>query len=288
MNLEPIGKYFNTDAPLLCKCLTCGNTPSPTFTAIRAGIGCKYCSGKFTSREKAWEVARKAGLEPLEDFNNGHTPWKCRHLVCGTTIFPLFSTLLKGGSGCRVCNVKAARERYKFPEKQAVRIMRDAGFQPLEPYVNAVTPWQSQCLKCKSVVFPRLSNVQNGSGCSECTEFGFKRLGPAYVYLMFHFELNSLKVGIGGSSGKVDRIDSHREFGWELYRKMDFPSGSLAYQLEQDVLSWLRLELGLGIHLVSEQMPQGGHTETVDASEIDLPTVWAKVEDLSGELRDSK
>jgi hypothetical protein len=28
-------------------------------------------------------------------------------------------------------------------------------------------------------------------------------------------------------------------------------------------------------------MPQGGHTETVNASEIDLPTIWAKVEQLS-------
>ena len=28
-------------------------------------------------------------------------------------------------------------------------------------------------------------------------------------------------------------------------------------------------------------MPHGGYTETVDASEIDLPTIWAKVEELS-------
>ena len=30
-----------------------------------------------------------------------------------------------------------------------------------------------------------------------------------------------------------------------------------------------------------EQMPQGGSSETVDASEIELPTIWAKVEELS-------
>jgi hypothetical protein len=28
-------------------------------------------------------------------------------------------------------------------------------------------------------------------------------------------------------------------------------------------------------------MPHGGFTETVDATEIDLPTIWAKVEELS-------
>jgi hypothetical protein len=28
-------------------------------------------------------------------------------------------------------------------------------------------------------------------------------------------------------------------------------------------------------------MPQRGHTETMDAPEIDLPTIWAKAEDLN-------
>jgi hypothetical protein len=27
-------------------------------------------------------------------------------------------------------------------------------------------------------------------------------------------------------------------------------------------------------------MPQGGHTETVDASEIELATIWEKIEQL--------
>jgi hypothetical protein len=28
-------------------------------------------------------------------------------------------------------------------------------------------------------------------------------------------------------------------------------------------------------------MPQRGHTETMDATEIDLPTIWAKAEELN-------
>ena len=70
-------------------------------------------------------------------------------------------------------------------------------------------------------------------------------------------------------------------FGLILFKKMDFSIGLSAYEVEQEVLSWLRGELGLGIYLVAEQMPQGGSSETVDASEIDLPTIWAKVEELS-------
>jgi hypothetical protein len=36
-----------------------------------------------------------------------------------------------------------------------------------------------------------------------------------------------------------------------------------------------------GSFISAQQMPQGGWTETVDASEIDPPTIWAKVEQLS-------
>jgi len=29
------------------------------------------------------------------------------------------------------------------------------------------------------------------------------------------------------------------------------------------------------------EMPQGGHSETIDASEVDLPIIWALVEELN-------
>ena len=104
---------------------------------------------------------------------------------------------------------------------------------------------------------------------------------PAYLYLMLHPELNSFKIGIGGEVAKFDRIETHRKFGWLLFDKMNFSTGSGAYDIEQEVLTWLRVQLGLGTYLAAEQMPQGGHTETIDASEIDLPSIWAKVEQLS-------
>jgi hypothetical protein len=37
----------------------------------------------------------------------------------------------------------------------------------------------------------------------------------------------------------------------------------------------------LSAYLLPKEMPYGGASETVDASEIDLPTIWAKVEQLS-------
>ena len=54
-----------------------------------------------------------------------------------------------------------------------------------------------------------------------------------------------------------------------------------AFLIEQDVLLWLRVDLKLPSYVSKEQMPQGGFSETVDALEIDLTTIWAKVEQLS-------
>ena len=54
-----------------------------------------------------------------------------------------------------------------------------------------------------------------------------------------------------------------------------------AYDVEQKLLYWLRVEVNLEVYLSDHQMPQGGWTETVDASVIDLSTIWAKVEKLS-------
>jgi hypothetical protein len=79
----------------------------------------------------------------------------------------------------------------------------------------------------------------------------------------------------------MDRLDKHIKQGWKTYNKIDLNTAEEAYEIEQSVLNWLRSDLDLQQYLLSEQMPQRGHTETVDASEIDLPTIWAKVEELS-------
>jgi hypothetical protein len=100
---------------------------------------------------------------------------------------------------------------------------------------------------------------------------------------MTHQHLQSHKVGIGGSmrSRSRDRVTEHQKFGWSLHSRKDFETADDAFQVEQKVLIWLRQEKKLGVFLSASEMPQGGYSETVDATEIDLPTIWAKVEELS-------
>ena len=98
--------------------------------------------------------------------------------------------------------------------------------------------------------------------------------------MITHEFLNSHKIGITNEGAKEKRLENHTKEGWEVYRTHYFVDGKSAFEVEQEVLSWWRSELGLQIYLSASEMPQGGFTETVDASEIDIYTIWNHVEDL--------
>jgi hypothetical protein len=134
---------------------------------------------------------------------------------------------------------------------------------------------------CGNLVSPTYSSLKSGSGCKYCSIGGINLREPGFLYLMTHQELNAHKIGIGGFASLTNRIEQHKKHGWKLYKSLDFKTAERAYEAEQEILNWVRTELGLPQYLVLEQMPQGGHTETLDASEVSLPTLWAKVEELS-------
>jgi hypothetical protein len=161
--------------------------------------------------------------------------------------------------------------------------MKSAGLKPLDPYTKALDRWRCECQKCGKIITPTYSAIKKGQGCRFCAEIGIDYTGPGFIYLMTHQILQAHKVGIGGSkrSRNRDRVIQHQKFGWSLYARKDFETADDAFQIEQKVLTWLREVKSLGIHLSEVEMPHGGFTETVDATEIDLPTIWAKVEELS-------
>jgi len=132
-------------------------------------------------------------------------------------------------------------------------------------------------------VRPQYSSVKGGQGgCRFCADWGIDYLAEGFIYLLTNKKLNAHKVGIGNTKrAKGGRIGQHKASGWELFNQINFELTEEAFQIEQKVLIWLRKTKGLQVYLSEFDMPQGGYTETVDASEIDLPTIWAKVEELS-------
>jgi hypothetical protein len=97
--------------------------------------------------------------------------------------------------------------------------------------------------------------------------------------LITNVALGAHKLGISGET--KNRLQQHRREGWETFKTLKIESGENAYKIEQEILEWMGEVFGWTPYLTKSEMPQGGYTETVDASEIDLPIIWAKVEELS-------
>ncbi len=277
--LMPIDQFKRADTKWRCECLTCGKIVTPTYSSIRIGNGgCKYCAGLVIEPEIASAFMESVNLRPLVPFKSGNSKWKCECTVCGRVVYQSYSRMKQGDGPCGYCAGKVV------DIEDAIEIMQSAGLVPLVPYPGTLERWKCECQNCGRVVYPRYSGIRNGQGgCRFCAQIGIDYTGPGFIYLMTHPYLQSHKVGIGGSkrSRNRDRVAEHQKFGWSLHSRKDFETADEAFQVEQKVISWLRNDIKLGVFLSVSEMPQGGYTETIDASEIDLPTIWAKVEEFS-------
>jgi len=81
-------------------------------------------------------------------------------------------------------------------------------------------------------------------------------------YYIRNNELGCAKVGITNPSRGADRLARWEKAGWEVLMKIEFSDGEMARSLEQRMLNWIRLDLGLGPHLGPGDTKFGGWTET--------------------------
>ncbi len=264
--------------PWLVECLNCKKIFKTVFHSLNTINKCKYCSGVAVDEADLLAKLKELRLKPLEKYKSAKTPWKCKCLVCNHIVQPTWSRINSGRGHCAYC----AQRRVDIPE--ALKFMKSLKLKPLVDYPGNNNRWKCKCLQCGLETSPRWSDLWQGQGgCSNCADYGLNYQKPGYLYLMTNEKLNSHKIGIANNykSRKVDdRMYKHQKQGWTLFKKENFKTVQEAADIEAGILKWLRMEVGLEIHLVGKQMPQGGWTETVDASEIDLPTIWATVEEL--------
>ena len=274
---EPQEDYVNSKLPWKVKHLNCGRIFTIEYSSIRDGRSCRYCARKAIIPEEAFEVMVKSGKEPLVPYPGANKPWKCRCNVCKKTIFPTFSSTSNRNSGCVYCVGN------KVDSKDAIKFMKQNNVIPLVPFPGARIAWKSKCKTCENIISPQYSSIKNGQGaCRFCAEWGIDYSAPGFIYLMTNKELNSHKIGIGNTDRqKGNRVKEHQKHGWHLIEQMSFSKADEAFVIEQKIIGWWRDALKLSTKLTEFEMPQGGYTETVDASAIDLPTIWAKVEELA-------
>lgn len=264
--VTPLVPYRNAVTPWKSRCMTCGKVVSPKLNSVQSGQGaCKYCSKVYVEPKEAVKLMKSKGVEPKEPYTNSITPWKCKCLKCGRIVYPQYSSVRAGRGGCKYCAAT-----YISP-LEAVRVMKNSGYIPLEPYINSKAKWKSKHKKCGRIVEPMFNNIANGAGgCKWCGESGLDYSAPSYLYIVSHSEFGSLKVGISNDEARANRIAAHKKNGWKLHKSYKFNTGAEASDCETAILRHLRIKLMLGVHLSGNLMPQGGHTETVDGEEISI------------------
>ena len=272
--LIPQSKFPGGNSPWKSKCNKCRNFVSPTFSDVKRGVRCKYCSGRAVNALEAKKFIESCNVKVLVEFPGTQKPWKSRCVRCRRVIYPYFSAVRGGQNPCKYCAGRAVDKR------AADKMLRKAGVIPLVEYPGSTTKWKSRCKKCKKIVYPLYISVLHGYGaCKYCSEFGFGYDEPAIVYLITNPKKLSHKIGIAGVN--THRLKDHARAGWILYAQKRFSTGEEAFAVEQKTLGWLRDEIGLSAHLGRAEMPYGGYTETFDAGLINLSTIWAKVCELS-------
>lgn len=266
---KPIDPYRGTNFPWKSIHISCGVEGSPRMCHIQAGrVACKTCGRKSTADarrhtdESTISIMQNAGWEPLVPYKGNKTPWRSRCKFCGREGTPTFNNVMTHGSACGFCSGN------KVDIDVAWAIMRAASLEPQEEYPGAGVPWKSICKKCQNLTFPRFADVKYGIRCSTCSESGMNYSQASHFYVMVNKSLQSIKVGISNDDSNQNRIKRHQKHGWELVSKYEFETGKEAIELENTVLHWLRKTKNLKAHLSPEFMPQGGFSETFDATEV--------------------
>ena len=192
--LQPLEPYQNAVSNWRCRCLNCNQIVISRYNRVQQGSGCPRCAaveaGKRLrlSEEIAIAKLREYDLEALEPYVKSDVKWKCKCLFCGDVVYPKLKNLQRGEGGCYKCGMKKAGLKNTMSQEEAFQIVSDAGFEPLEPYKNALARWKMRHDLCGAIVNPRLNSLLSvgigTSGCAVCAgkqvEKGFNDLATTH------------------------------------------------------------------------------------------------------------
>ena len=279
LNITPLTKFETTANAMKFKCDRCGHIFSAHLHNLGGKKrGCRPCSIDDYKRVpeveilKTFKSAGVLALEPLHSDLSRKIKVLC--LTCDDE-FKVSVVLLRDkrrtGNGCPTCQGRKTSERLRLSEAEAISSLRKQGIEPLEPYPGLTdATWRCRCIKCGSELDFKLRTARQGSGCRYCNITGMQRTDDALVYLITNPLLLAVKIGIAKVGS--DRIQEHVRNGWEVSHLWSEINVEVAYEIEKVILTTWR-DSGIPVAVLSEDMPQKGHTETAPIYMVDLSEV---------------
>lgn len=167
--LTPLEPFSKVIAKWRYRCDKCFNESVTTLHKVRQGNGCPYCAGVKVDPVIVSRKMEQAGLIPLEPYMSNTAKWRVHHKACGNDVVTTWHEVQSGQGGCGICRYEKISMKLRTPEDEAIRIMREAGGEPLEKFKSTHKKWKIKCIKCGETSSPILSNIKKGQGvCMFC------------------------------------------------------------------------------------------------------------------------
>lgn len=275
--LEPVtGRHSMTKA----KCLTCGLEWIVEAGAVARGSGCPECGAKKAQLARRvissdWiDRAKDLDLEWIQLPENNSIKKIIRCLKCQYQ-WPIIPASIASGAGCPVCKGLIVEPSTWLLRAAAVKV------EWIKTPKSARKPTPAKCLTCGLIWDANPGSIAAGSGCPNCAETGYKISNPGLFYFVERDSSQgrpARKIGITNVSSSKTRLRLWQKQGFVTIHKLTNDDGKLILALEQRLLNWLRLDLGLPPYLDKEEMPKGGWTETFSPDEPSELELLKKIE----------
>ena len=265
MNLEWTEACTTGHRPTACRCLTCGYEWKTRPTRVGRGSGCPRCAGQIVSQETRDAQAAAVGIEWTETVVARHTPAGARCLTCGYQ-WKAKPGEVQGGNGCPKCAGKRLEQSDWDTRIAAV----DAEWLGKVRIGRERVP--ARCHTCGDEWLAIPESVAQGRGCPNCAAGGLNPARPALVYLLS--DGRAAKVGVTNEL-RYDkgRLQTHIRNGWSIEETWEVATGQAAYDVEQAVIRWWRVDL----ELPPAYRGIDGATETVDLRRVSLGEIRAQI-----------
>lgn len=161
---EPLVDYPGGNKPWKCRCTKCNRETNPSYSSVKRGTGCKFCSNRAVSEIDAVRAMSDRGFKTLTPFPGALNLWMVECVNCHRKFETYFHSL-KTNKRCKFCAGKT------LDLESVLEKMRELNLKPLEPFRNARAPWTSECLICGHTVQPTWMRIKSGRGhCAYCAQ----------------------------------------------------------------------------------------------------------------------
>ncbi len=232
---EKSGKIVNWKCEL-------GHSWKAQIASRSYGAGCPICSGNTVlagfndlATTNPDLAAEADGWDPttVSPGSSKSVDW---HGTCGHSWRAIVVNRING-SGCPICAGKSVLVGFNDLATTNPELAAEAdGWDPTTVTTNSHKRVSWKCELGHSWKAP-VANRSNGSGCPSCASSGFDPNQDSYLYLIDHFDLHLLQIGITNHPTK--RLEKHGRSGWEVIELRGPMNGHLTQQLETSCLQAL-------------------------------------------------